>query len=205
MDKKQKVKKILKILKNLYPEAKIELNYTKPFELLAAVILSAQATDKKVNEVTKFLFGKYKSVKDYANVPVSEFEQDIKSINLYINKAKNIIGTAKVIDENFGGKIPDSMEELIKFPGVGKKTANIILANLFAKAEGIAVDTHVARLSRLFGLSREKDPNKIEKDLMEIVPRFEWLELNHRFVLYGRYLCPAHCKHTACPLKEFIV
>ena len=202
MEKRTEI--ITSILKTLFPDPHIELEYSTPWELFVAVVLSAQTTDKKVNEVTKKLFKKYKTIKDYKNVSLSEFEKDIKSIGLYRNKSKNIIASAKIVDKVYKGKVPDSMRELLKLPGVGRKTANILLSNIYKKAEGIAVDTHVARLSKLFGLTANKDPNKIEKDLMKIIPQKEWLDFNHMMVLYGRRYCTAFCKHTDCPLREFI-
>lgn len=203
-ERKIKVKKIINRLKKLFPHSKIVLKYSTPWELFVAVVLSAQTTDKKVNEVTSDLFKKYKAVKDYKNALSSEFEKEIRQIGLFRSKAKNILKSAKIIDEEYSGKIPDSMEELIKLPGVGRKTANILLGNLYKKFEGIAVDTHVARLSQLFGLSTNKDPNKIEKDLMEIIPKDEWFMLTYRLIDYGRAYCTAFCKHRDCPLKEFI-
>ena len=203
--KKEKVKKILVFLKELFPDSKIVLEYSNPWELYVAVVLSAQTTDKKVNEVTSSLFNKYKTLKDYQNASLEEFQNDIRQIGLFRNKAKNILSSAKMVDENYHGKIPDTMDGLLKLPGVGRKTANILLGNLYQKYEGIAVDTHVQRLSRLFGLTNEKDPNKIEKDLMEIVPHDEWFNITYLLIDYGRAYCPAHCKHTDCPLREFIV
>lgn len=200
----KRIEQLISILKILFPNPRIELEFSTPWELFVAVVLSAQSTDKKVNEVTKQLFKKYKTIKDYKNADQAEFERDIKSIGLYRNKAKNITASAKIIDENYKGKIPDSMEELLKLSGVGRKTANILLSNIYKKAVGIAVDTHITRLSKLFGLTTNKNPDKIESDLMKIIPKKEWLEFNHRMVLYGRRYCPAHCKHTDCPLREFI-
>lgn len=202
--KKEKAEKIIKILKKAFPNPKTALNYSNSWEIFVSVILSAQSTDKKVNEVTKNLFKKYKNIKDYKNALLSEFQQEIKSIGLYKNKAKYIISSAKIIDEKYNGKIPNSMQELLKLPGIGRKSANIILGNVYNISEGIAVDTHVARLSKLFGLTSEKNPLKIEKDLMMIVPKKDWMFFNHAMVLYGRKYCPARHKHTNCPLKEFI-
>jgi endonuclease III len=203
-DLKIKVKTIIKELRRLYPDPKIELVYSNPWELFVAVVLSAQTTDKKVNEVTKKVFKKYKKLSDYTNTSLDEFQHDIKSIGLYKNKGKNIKAAAEIILEKYNGRVPDTMDELTGLPGVGRKTANILLTEIYGKAEGIAVDTHVKRLSLLFGLTREKDPNKIEKDLMEIVPREEWLKFNHAVVLYGRYNCTARCNHKTCPLKNYI-
>lgn len=200
-----KVKKILKKLKKLFPNPKIALNYSTPWELLVAVVLSAQTTDKKVNEVTARLFRKYKTIDDYVAVSQEEFENDIKQIGLYKTKAKNILATAKIIKEKFNGRIPDRMEALLKLPGIGRKTANILLGNIYGIVEGIAVDTHVRRLSRLFGLTKNSDPNKIEQDLMKILPKKEWLNFTYRLIDYGRKYCQARCKHKDCPLRQFIV
>lgn len=204
MTKEEKAQEINQKLKELYPEAKIELNYSSPLELLVAVVLSAQATDKQVNIVTSDLFKKYKSIEDYVNTPLEEFEKDINHIGLYKGKAKNIKATTQIIHEKYNDKIPDTMEDLISLPGVGRKTANIILGNAYGKIVGIAVDTHVTRLSQLFGFTIKKDPVKIEKDLMQLIPQKDWLEFSKRLILYGRYQCTARCKHTDCALKEFI-
>ena len=169
-----------------------------------AVVLSAQTTDKKVNEVTARLFEKYKTLDDYVKTKPQEFASDIKQIGLYRGKAKNILATAKIIKEKYGGEIPRTMEELVELHGVGRKTANIILSSAFNIAVGIAVDTHMRRLTRLFGLTKNNDPNKIEQDLMKIVPKKEWGQFNYRMVDYGRKYCSARCKHDACPLRKFI-
>src|SRR3989344_3010206 len=174
MNKKQKAEKIIEELKKLFPKTKIALNYSNPIQLFVAVVLSAQTTDKQVNIVTAKLFKKYEAIGDYVNTPLVEFEQDIKSIGLYKGKAKNIKAALEAINKQYKGKIPDSMEDLIKLPGVGRKTANVLLYNIYGKSEGIAVDTHVKRLSNLFGLSNNSNPDKIERDLMEIIPKSEW-------------------------------
>ena len=205
MTKEDKAKLIISELKRLFPKTKIALNYSDPIELFVAVVLSAQTTDKQVNVVTADLFKKYRTIENYIKTPLSEFEQDIKRIGLYRAKAKNIKATVEIIDKDYGGKVPDSMEKLIELPGVGRKTANVLLYNIYGKQEGIAVDTHVRRLSNLFGLSSNQDPNKIEKDLMEVVPRNEWGEFTYRMIDYGRAYCPARCKHTDCPLRKFII
>jgi len=203
-DLKKKVAQIVKELKKLFPKTKTALNWSNPWELLVAVVLSAQTTDKKVNEVTAELFKKYKTFEDYVKADLKEFQNEIKQIGLYRGKAKNILATAKIIKTKYGGKIPRTMEELVEFPGVGRKTANIILSSAFNIAAGIAVDTHVRRLTRLFGLTKNNDPNKIEQDLMKIVPKKEWGQFNYRLVDYGRKYCSARCKHDACPLRKFI-
>lgn len=195
--------KISKILTRLYPEPVCALHYKKPFELLVAVILSAQCTDKRVNEVTKTLFKKYRNVDDYVSAKPLEFEKDIYSTGFYRAKTKNILAGAKVIKNNFKGVIPKTMTEMITVPGVGRKTANVVLGELYGKAEGIAVDTHVIRLSRLLGLTKHKDAAKIERDLMKVIPKKDWVRFSHLLILYGREYCPAHCKHTTCPLKQY--
>jgi len=202
--KKETADRLLLELKKLFPETKIALNYSNPIELLVAVVLSAQTTDKQINVVTLDLFKKYKSIKDYIKTPLPEFEKDIKRIGLYRAKAKNIKAALEIIENQYKGIIPNSMTELIKLPGVGRKTANVLLYNIYNKNEGIAVDTHVKRLSNLFGLSSSNDPNKIEKDLMEVVPKKEWGEITYLLIDYGRNYCKASCKHTDCPLKSFI-
>jgi len=204
MNRKDKTIKLISELQKLFPDTKIALNFSNPIELLVAVVLSAQTTDRQVNVVTTDLFKKYQTLNDYLKTPLTEFEQDIKSIGLYKGKAKNIKAALELIKNIYHGKIPDSMEELIKLPGVGRKTANVLLYNIYGKTEGIAVDTHVRRLSQLFGLSNSENPDKIESDLMEIVPRKEWGEITYLLIDYGRKYCPAHCKHESCPLRSFI-
>ena len=190
-------------LEKLFPESKIALNFSNTLELLIAVVLSAQCTDKKVNEVTEKLFKKYKTLDDYLNADITEFEKDIHSTGFYRNKAKNILATAIIIKGTFGGEVPSTMNELLILPGVARKTANIVLGDGFGKIEGIAVDTHVKRLALLHGLTAEKNPDKIEQDLMQIVPREEWLNFNHRLIDYGRKFCPAKKhKHEECPITK---
>jgi len=190
-------------LKKLFPNAKIALNFSSNWELLVAVILSAQCTDKKVNEVTSTLFRKYRTIDDYASVRQKKFEKDIKSTGFYRNKTKNILASAKIVKEHHNGKIPKTMEEMLKLPGVARKTANIVLGNAFGVVKGIAVDTHVRRLSRLHGLTSENNPDKIEQDLMRILPKKEWLNFNHRLIEYGRTYCPARKHdHDSCPLTK---
>jgi endonuclease-3 len=202
--KQEKAQKINSALKKLYPKSKIELNFNNPIELLVSVVLSAQATDKQVNIITIDLFKKYKKLDDYLNTPLSEFENDIRKIGLYRGKAKNILASLNEINKNYAGKVPDNMKELIALPGIGRKTANILLFNIYGKNEGIAVDTHVKRLSNKFGLTKQGNPDKIEKDLMELIPQKNWGQFSSRLVLYGRYTCKASCKHTDCPLRSYI-
>lgn len=202
--REKKATKIIKDLKKLFPNPKTILNYKTPFELLVAVILSARNTDKKVNEVTKKLFEKYKDIVDYKNADLKKLEKDLSQLGLFRQKAKFIKETATIISNKYKGKIPKTMEDLTSLPGVGRKTANIILGRLYGVVVGIAVDTHVTRLSRLFGLTKNKDPNKIEQDLMKILPKKEWLDFTNRMIAYGRTYCPAHCKHKDCPLKRYL-
>ena len=203
-DKRNKTKEIIKELKRLFPVSKTALFYSTPFELLIAVILSARNTDKKVNEVTKDLFKKYKTIQDYRNADIKDLEKDLLKLGLFRQKAKFLKKSAEIIMDKYDGKIPKTMAQLISFPGVGRKTANIILGNVYGIVEGIAVDTHVTRLSKLFGLTKNSDPSKIEKDLMEILPQEEWFDFTNRMIDYGRKYCPASCKHSQCPLKGYI-
>ncbi len=202
--KKKRARKIIRELKKLFPKPKIALNYSNNWELLVSVILSAQCTDKKVNEVTERLFKKYKRLDDYTVADLKEFEDDIHSTGFYRNKAKNILASAKILKEKYNGKVPKTMEEILVLPGVARKTANVVLGGAYNVIEGIAVDTHVKRLTRLLGLTNETDPNKIEKDLMEILPRKEWGDFTIRMIDYGRKYCPAVPKHDHknCPLSR---
>ena len=206
-----KRKKLFKILnqelKKLFPQAKIALNYSNPWELLVAVILSAQTTDQKVNEITAKLFKKYKTIDDYAKADLRQFQEDIKGVNYYKNKAKFIIENAKIIKEKFGGKVPETMEELLTLKGVARKTANIVLSVAFNKFAGIAVDTHVKRLSQILGLTKETKPEKIEKDLIAIIPQGpEWRDFPLRLIQYGRKYCSAKKHdHQNCPLTKVLL
>ena len=201
METQDKANKILAELKKLYPQPKVALNYSNPWELLVAVILSAQCADTMVNIVTEKLFKKYPTLADYVNAVQEEFEQDIKSTGFYKNKAKNVLATAKIVKEKFGGEVPQTMEELLTLPGVARKTANVVLGVAFGKNEGIAVDTHVRRLSQLYGLTEHDDPEKIEQDLLKLIPREEWRDFTLRFIAYGREYCPAkQHDHAQCPL-----
>lgn len=191
LEARERIKEIIRILRREYPQAKTALNFRTPFELLVATILAAQCTDERVNKVTSGLFQKYPTVEAFARARQEELENDIRSTGFFRNKARNIIALARKLVEEYGGKVPDSMEELIKLPGVARKTANIVLSSAFRKAEGIAVDTHVRRLAERLGLSRHTQPEKIEKDLMEIVPRSDWLDFNYLLVDHGRKICQA--------------
>ncbi len=196
-ERKKRIKEIIKILRKEYPRPKTALNYRTPFELLVATILAAQCTDERVNKVTPGLFQKYPTVEAMARARQEELENDIRSTGFFRNKARNIIRLANKLVSEYGGKVPDTMEELVKLPGVARKTANIVLSSAFRKAEGIAVDTHVRRLSERLGLSRQSDPDKIERDLMEIVPRSDWLDFNFLLVDHGRKVCQA--RKPLCP------
>lgn len=187
-----RVRKLNAILKRLYPETRIELNFSSDFECLVAVELSAQCTDKRVNEVTARLFKKYTTLDDYANAQQSEMERDVFTCGFYRNKARNIIAAAKMVRDVYGGELPHTMAEMIAIPGAARKTANVVLSTLYGIHEGIAVDTHVRRFAIRFDLSDFTDPKRIEKDLMDIMPRSLWWQFNHRLVLYGRYVCKAH-------------
>lgn len=208
-DLKAKRKLFLKInkkLKEIYPNIKIALNFSNPWELLVATILSAQTTDKKVNEITAKLFKKYKTLDDYAKTKVEDFVEDIKGVNYYKNKAKFIIENAKLIKKKFNGKVPKTMADMLSLKGVARKTANVVLGVAFNVFEGIVVDTHVKRLSKLLGLSNETNPEKIENDLKQIIPQGqEWRDFPLRLIQYGRDYCPArHHNHQNCPLSKII-
>lgn len=203
--RRRRVGIITRELRKMFPEAKVALNYSDPWELLVAVILSAQCTDKKVNEVTEKLFEKYRTVEDYVKAEQAEFETDIYQTGFYRSKAKSILASARIVKEKHGGKVPGTMEELLGLPGVARKTANIVLGSAYGISEGIAVDTHVKRLSGILGLSGEKDPNKIEKDLMQIVPKRDWIDFNYLLVNYGRKYCIAKKHdHENCPLTKIL-
>lgn len=191
MTKEEKVLEIHKRLLKLYPHPKVALDFTNPLELLVATIMSAQTTDKLVNILTPPMFAKYKTAKDYAEAPVEDIQKFISKVNFSGNKAKNIKASAQIIAEKYGGKVPDTMEELDALPGVARKTANVVLGQAFGKAEGIPIDTHMIRMSNKLGLTTQKDPVKIEKDLMEIVPKELWIEWPSRLILFGRHECPA--------------
>src|SRR5437588_2798343 len=179
MKVRERVAKLLKAWPKIYPDAHTELNFKNPLELLIATILSAQCTDKRVNMVTPAMFKKYRSAKDYANAPQAELENAIKSTGFFRSKTKSIRGATSTIVTKFGGKVPDSMEELRELPGVGRKPANVVLGKSFGINEGIVVDTHVIRLSQRLGLTKEKDPEKIEQDLMKLLPKEHWAIWSH--------------------------
>lgn len=191
MDVKNQAANVIKLLKKEYPEAKTSLGYGNTMQLLAAVILSAQCTDKRVNVVTKNLFEKYRTAKDFANANLKTFQQEIRSTGFYRNKAKNIIASAKMIVKEFNGKVPDTMENLLKLPGVARKTANVVLGNAYGIVEGIVVDTHCKRVSYRLGLTSSTNPEKSERELMQIIPRKEWLSYGYLAIAHGRAVCKA--------------
>lgn len=188
---KDRIPKVIELLGKEYPDAKIALNYTNPLELLVATILSAQCTDERVNMVTKTLFKKYIRAEDYSNADLHELEQVVRSTGFYRNKARNIKRCCQVLVERYGSQVPKTMNELLELPGVARKTANIVLSNAYDIIEGIAVDTHVHRVSRRLGLTENKDSNKIESDLMRIVPKTYWKTISDLLILHGRRICKA--------------
>jgi endonuclease-3 len=203
MPTKERLTEIVQRLRKEYPKPRTALNFKTPMELLVATILSAQTTDAHVNKVTETLFKKYRSPKDFADVPLDALKKDVSSINFYNNKAKNIQASAKMIVDQFRGKVPSTMEGLVALPGVARKTANIVLWNAYGINEGIAVDTHVKRLAYRLGLTKHEDPVKIEKDLMAITPREEWGELTHLLIAHGRKICQAKKPlHKECVLYD---
>ena len=200
---KERIGDIIKILRKNYPATCTALNFETPLQILVATILSAQCTDERVNKITPALFKKYPSAKEFARAKQEDLETEIRSTGFFRNKAKSIIGAAKKICEDFGGEVPDAMEDLLTLPGVARKTANIVLSSAFKKAAGIAVDTHVKRLSERLGLSAQQAPEKIEKDLLALVPKKDWLDFNYLLVNHGRAICIARKpKCPECPLKN---
>lgn len=203
MTKEEKAREVLKRLYKVYPKPKTALLHKSPWQLLVATILSAQATDKIVNLVTPTLFAKYKTIEDFAKTAPEKLDRDIAKVNFHRNKAKSIVAAAKMILEKFKGIVPDNMEDLDSLPGVARKTANVILGSAFGKNEGIVVDTHVMRLSKKLGLTNQKTPEKIEQDLMKIIPRAKWTDFSFLLINFGRQFCPARphiC--AACPLGD---
>ncbi len=203
-NQKSKARAVIRLLRKRFPHAGIVLHYQNPWELMVAVQLSAQCTDKKVNEVTEKLFKKYQTLDDYARADRQTFERDIHATGFYRNKTKNILAAAKMLKEEFGGRLPRTMDELLRLPGVGRKTANVVLGNVYGVTDGIAVDTHVRRLSRRLGLTHHSDPEKIERDLMRIVPKKDWFTLTYLLIDYGRASCPARRHdHEKCLLRKY--
>lgn len=202
--RKSLLKKTIDALERAYPSPKCALEHADPFQLLVATILSAQCTDKRVNMVTPALFKKYPTPKHFANAPIEEVEDAIKTCGFYHSKAANIVKASKKLVEDYDGVVPDSFDALVKLPGVGRKTANCVLGNAFGIASGFVVDTHVLRLSRKIGLSDETTPEKVEEDLNRITPREEWIDLSHRLIYLGRQYCVARRPQCdACPLTAF--
>ena len=188
---KKRVREVIRRLKRAYPDAKTSLNHTNPFELLIATILSAQCTDERVNIVTADLFRKYHKPDDYLKVPARELEKDIQSTGFFRNKTKSIQGTSKMLTEEFGGEVPHTMDELLELPGVARKTANVVLGNAFGIKAGVVVDTHVTRLSHRLGFTQEKTAEKIERELIPIVPKKDWVIFPHLMIFHGRKICKA--------------
>jgi len=204
----ERAQAILSLLDQYYPDAGCTLSFKNPLELLVSTILSAQCTDERVNQVTPHLFKKYASARAFAEVPIEELEADIRSTGFYHNKAKNIQACCRILHERFADEIPADLETLVQLPGIGRKTANVVLGNAFG-IPGITVDTHVGRVAQRLGLTRNKDPEKIERDLMELIPRERWTRFCHQMILHGRTICQAkkpqmencplrpHCDHAA--------
>jgi endonuclease-3 len=188
---KTRTRKIIRLLKKAYPDAKCSLNHSNAFELLIATILSAQCTDARVNIVTQDLFRKYRKPEDYLKVPEKELQRDIRTTGFFRNKTKSIQGTAKALTEQYGGKVPETIYELLELPGVARKTANVVMGNAFGIASGVVVDTHVTRLSHRLGLSAEKTAEKIEDDLIKLVPKKDWVIFSHLLIAHGRAICKA--------------
>ena len=199
---KERIPDIIKILRHHYPATCSALHFETPLQILVATILSAQCTDERVNMITPSLFKKYPTAQAFARARQEDMEQEIRSTGFFRNKAKNIIAAAQMMCADFGGKVPDTMEDLIKLPGVARKTANIVLSSGYKKAEGIAVDTHVKRLSERLGLSAQTNPEKIEQDLLTLVPKKDWLDFNYLLVNHGRAICIARKpKCLECPVQ----
>lgn len=196
-ERKVRIQKLNRALKKLYPTAAIELNYQTPLELLVAVQLSAQSTDKQVNKITERLFKKYRTLGDYIAADLAEFEQDIFASGFYRNKAKNILAATKLIKAEFGGTVPNTIEEMLRLPGVARKTATVVLKEAYGVVAGITVDTHVIRFVQRYDLSDYKDAVRIERDLMQLLPKAEWGTFTHRVIHYGRYLAPARKYDTS--------
>lgn len=200
----ERLKGILQRLKRAYPHARCALEHTNPLELLVATILSAQCTDERVNRVTRGLFRRYRTARDYARADLRTLEGEIRSTGFYRSKARHILGAAKVLDEKHDGRVPSTMEELLELPGVARKTANVVLGTAFGRAEGIVVDTHVRRVARRLALTHEEDPVRIERDLMAQVPREEWISFSHRLIWHGRLRCAARNPRCGdCPVAPY--
>lgn len=190
-ERQARVRKILATLERMYPDAQCALHHSNAWELLVATILSAQCTDKRVNEVTPALFKKYPTMQDFASAKQEELAQDIRSTGFFNNKAKSVIGAAKKILSDFGGEIPRNIDDLLTVPGAARKTANVVLGTAFGIASGVVVDTHVQRISQRLDLTKHDDPKRIEQDLMKIIPQDRWIKFSHQIILHGRALCIA--------------
>jgi endonuclease-3 len=201
---KQRTHQIIARLKRAYPDAKCSLHHANPLELLVATILSAQCTDERVNLVTAELFRKYRRCEDYVNAPLAELEQDIRSTGFYRNKAKAIQGACRMILERYEGRVPQTMDELLQLPGVARKTANVVLGNAYGIASGVVVDTHVSRLTQRLKLTTHEQPEKIEQDLVALVPRKDWIDFSHLLIAHGRAVCKARTPLCAeCVIEEY--
>jgi endonuclease-3 len=199
----ERAPEIVRILSKTYPDAKVALRFSNPLEMLIATILSAQCTDERVNQVTETLFEKYRTPEDYLKVPESELAADIKPTGFFNQKTRSIRRACQRIVEVYGGRVPDTMEDLVTLPGVARKTANIVLGNGFGKVEGIAVDTHVRRVSRRLGFTEQEDPDKIERDLMRLIPRKKWFDFTYVLIDHGRAICVARTpKCEICPVSR---
>jgi endonuclease III len=202
-ERKRRTRSIITRLKREFPDVKCALDHANPLELLVATILSAQSTDARVNIVTPALFAKYKSAADYAAANPDVFQSEIHSTGFFRNKTKSILGMAQALEERHDGQVPDTMDALVALPGVGRKTANVVLGNAFGKNEGVVVDTHVARISGLLKLTKQTNPEKIERDLMELVPRKDWTIFSHLLILHGRKTCIARRpKCESCRIND---
>jgi endonuclease-3 len=201
--RRARARAILLALEKAYPDARCSLDYTSPLDLLVATILSAQCTDERVNKVTKKLFARYRDASDYASADPDELENEIKSTGFYRTKRKYIQAAAAALVEHHGGLVPDSIDELIELPGVARKTANVVLGTAFGKATGIVVDTHVHRLAKRLDLSREREIEKVERDLMSLIPRKKWIKFSHMMIQHGRLVCKARTPECGnCPLSR---
>lgn len=199
----ERVTEILRILNETYPNVKCALLHNNAWELLVATILSAQCTDARVNMVTPGLFKKYPTPKHFAALEPEELEPDIRTTGFFRNKSKSVVGAAREVVDNFGGKVPEDMDQLLTLPGVARKTANVVLGSWFGRAEGVVVDTHVHRISRRLELTKENDPGKIEQDLIKILPREKWIDFSHQIIHHGRAICVARTPRCAeCPLEK---
>jgi endonuclease-3 len=204
IDTKRQAAKVVKQLAKTYPTATCALDFETPLQLLVATILSAQCTDQRVNIVTKELFRKHRTAADYAETPLADLEREIQSTGFFRNKAKAIQGACRILVERFGGNVPQDLDQLVELPGIGRKTANVVLGTAFHIATGVVVDTHVVRLSRRLGLTAQKNPEKIEHDLMAIIPKKQWIDFSHRMIHHGRRICAARKPNCdGCPMNSF--